>query len=204
MGGGGGKGGGKGGGGGVQIDPEMEDLIRRQADIAEEQYQLGLPLFQTGAQQGLETLQQGYTPAMLPAIKTSMEQTRSQGSQTLDNLRESATKMGLTGTALQEALAGGRSAVESQTGAVPANFTLPFLQQSIDPALSNVLQGIQGTGAAGQSASSISSPLGDPAAGAMSGAMSGAAMGSTIMPGWGTLIGAGAGAIMGGQSTGAK
>lgn len=197
MGGGGGKGGGKGGGGGAQISPEMEDLILRQSALADEQYELGFPLFERGTQQGLDTLTQGYTDALLPGIKTALEQTRSAGSQQMTSARENATRAGLTGTALTEQLARSGLGAESQAASVPGQFTLPLQQQTIDPVFGLMGQGIQGTGTAGQFGSGVASPMPNQTAGALGGAMSGAKMGSSIMPGWGTLIGAGAGALMG-------
>jgi len=57
-------------------------------------------------------------------------------------------------------------------------------------ALASAIQGVFAAYRAGQSA-------GSPGKGAMSGAAKGAAVGTGIMPGWGTLIGAGVGAVAG-------
>jgi hypothetical protein len=68
----------------------------------------------------------------------------------------------------------------------------PYQQLGI---LQNALSGAMGAGA--QGVTSTSGGKGSTLGSVGGGAMSGAAMGSAIMPGWGTAIGAGAGGLMG-------
>lgn len=169
-------GGGKGGSAG-EIPPEIQQASEVLQGIGEEQYQLGLPLIQQGANQALELLRTGNVAALEPAIKTATEQGRSTQSMALRDLMEQATRRGLTGTALQERMARGRVDAESAVADIPSQFTMPFLQQVAGPAFNLTGQGIQGIGQAGQLAGMAAGPAG-PQSGGLVGGLGGAASGA--------------------------
>lgn len=194
-------------GGGVDIPDEVERAAQQLLDIGIEQFELGVPLLELGAEQGQDVLAGG-VGGFLPAIQNQLQEARVAQSQGLVQAREDLTRAGITGTELQNQLAQARFAAESEVGQVPAAFTLPLLEAATSEAFRLPAEGIQGiassaTGAAsaalpGQQPGGIAGGLG----GAASGALTGAQVGS-IFPGPGTLIGAGIGAL-GGGAKGAK
>lgn len=195
-------GGGKGGGGG-EIPYEIENAAERLRFIGEQQYNLGLPLLQTGAGQLEELLTTGTVGALQPAIGSTVEQARSGASNQLTQLRENLTRQGVTGTALQEAMAQGRAGAASEIGGIPAQFTMPTLTQIAGPLGNLTAQGVGAVGQAGQiggMAAGPASPAGGGARGALGGAMSGAASGAmigSVVPVIGTTAGAIGGGVMG-------
>ena len=196
----GGKSGGGGKGGDAEIPQEVIDAAIQMQDIGEEKYKLGLPLFETGSQQALDLFQTGSTDALKPAIASTVESTRSAQSQGMTDVRENATKAGLTGTSLQEALAGSRAGAESAVASVPSQFTLPFLNQAAGPAFNLMQEGMQGTQQAGALGASFlgTGQGGKSGGGMMAGAASGASAGMMFGP-YGALIGAGVGALSASQ-----
>lgn len=191
-------GGGKGGGGG-EIPEEIKQTAQKLRDIGVEQFDMGIPLLQTGGENALSMLRTGNVAALEPAIRTAVEQTRSMQSQGLTQLNEQIARQGLTGTAAQEALARGRLGAENAVAQIPSQFTLPFLQQMAGPAFALPEQGMQGIAQAGQIGGVAAGPsapgrsMGAALSGAGMGALQGAAMGS-VVPGLGTA----AGAVIGG------
>ena len=187
-------GGGKGGGGG-EIPKEIQDTAKILRDMGVQQFDLGLPLIQQGAQQGQELLSTGKVGAMMPAVQSAVEGARSSQSQGMQNVFEQATQQGLTGTALQEALSKSRIGAESAVANVAPSFFAPFLQQIGGPAMGLTEQGLSGIGQAGQLGGVSAGPARQSggAAGALGGAASGAMSGAALGP-----MGMAAGAVLGG------
>lgn len=186
-------GGGKSSGG--EIPPEIEGTAKILRDIGVEQFDLGLPLQKLGSQQGMDMLKTGQVGALMPAIRTGTEDMRATQSAQLQRGMENVTLQGLTGTALQEALAGQRMGAEQQVAAVPSQFSLPFLQSIGGPAMNLTEQGLGAIGQAGQIGGVSAGPARQSggAAGALGGAASGAMMGAALGP-----VGMAAGAVLGG------
>lgn len=194
-------GGGKTGGG--EIPPEIQQAASQLRTIGEQQFALGIPQIRTGGEQAMELLQTGQLGALQPAIKQTVEQARSGATEQQRARREQLTRQGITGTALQEALAQGTASAESQIGAIPSQFTMPFLQQLAGPVASLPETGLQGIAQAGQLGGVSAGPVRQSggAAGALGGAASGAATGAmlgSVVPGIGTAVGAVGGGLLGG------
>ena len=163
-------------GGGAEIPQEVEDAARQLINIGEQQFQLGIPLFEEGARQGQDILAGG-TGALRPAILRELEAGRSTGSDALVDLRESLTQQGITGTELQERLAQGRQSVESQVSQIPLGFTAPTLQSTAQQSFALPQQGIQNI--AGALSGGASAAVGQPASGGALGALAGSAGSAT-------------------------
>lgn len=186
-------GGGKGGGGG-EIPKEIQATAQTLRDIGVKQFDLGMPLIETGAGQAQELLKTGNVGALGPAIRSAVEGTRSAQSAGLRNTMESATQQGLTGTALQEALAGARIGAESTVAGVPAQFLTPFLSQMAGPAFGLPEQGLGAIGQAGQIGGISAGPgRSGGGAGSVLGSAAGAAATGLAVGG---PVGAGVGALM--------
>lgn len=193
-------GGGK-GGGGASIPREVEQSAQQLLDIGEQQFDLGFPLLQAGAEQA-GTVLGGGVGTLEPAIRSQLEQARSAGSQSLTNLRENLTRQGLTGTALQEALANQAFATEAAIADVPNQFLRPTLEAVAGQSLGLVPQGLQGISAAGSAGASAAIPgrQSGGIAGALGGGASGALAGSQLaglIPGIGPIGGAIGGGLLG-------
>lgn len=198
-------GGGK-GGGGTQIAPEVEEASRQLQNIGQQQFELGIPLTELGAEQAAELLAGGQG-SLRPTILQALETGRSQGSQAITNAREQATLQGLTGTALQEQLAQNRVGVESEVAGIPASFQLPILQAAAQQAFQLPQQGIANisSGLSGGATAAFANPASGGAIGALSGAAGGALTGAQIgsmVPGVGNAAGAIGGALLGGAKGG--
>lgn len=197
-------GGGKGGGGGgATVPPEIEEAAQNLLNIGEEQLGIGLPPLRAGGQVATDVLTTGSSESLRPAILSAVEATRSRGSQEIQQLEESLTRRGVTGTQFQEATAPARVALADEVAGIPSSFTLPIFQQATGGALEQTgagLQSLQAGLSAGASGAVPGRQKGGVAgglAGAASGAASGAQIGS-VFPGYGTAIGAVAGGLLGG------
>lgn len=197
-------GGGK--GGGAEIPKEIEGTAKILRDIGVEQFDLGLPLTQAGGKYGEELLKTGQVGAMMPAVQTAVEASRSSQSQGMQNTMEQATLQGLTGTALQERLAQSRMGAESTVAGVAPSFFAPFLQQVGGPAFNLPGQGLGAIGHAGQIGGVSAGPQGPSAGksiGSTLGSVVGGVAGTFIAPGIGTALGAQLGGMAGGGIGGA-
>lgn len=168
-------GGGK-GGGGAEIPQEVEDAARQLIDIGEQQFELGLPLFQEGGRQGLDILQGG-AGALRPAILRGLEAGRASGSEALVDLRENLTRQGITGTELQTQLAEARQGIESQVSQIPSRFLFPTLEATASESLRLPQTGIQNISSGLSGGASAAIP--QPGSGGVLGALSGAAGSAT-------------------------
>lgn len=198
-------GGGKGGGAG-EIPKEIEGAAKTLRDIGVEQFDLGFPLIQTGAGQAQELLTTGNVKALEPAIRQTVEGARSNESMGMQQLMESLTQQGVTGTALQQALASGRMGAEQRVANVAPQFTAPFLQGVIGPGLNLPEQGLGAIGQAGQIAGMAAGPQRPSqgkSIGSTIGSVVGGVAGSFIAPGVGTMLGAQLGGMAGGGIGGA-
>lgn len=189
-------GGGKSKGG--EIPKEVEATAKILRDIGVEQFDLGFPLIQTGASQAQELLKTGNVKALEPAIRQTVEGARSNESTGMQQLMEQLTQQGVTGTALQQALASGRMGAEQRVAQIPSQFTQPFLQQVGGPAFNLTEQGLASIGQAGQLGGMAAGPVRQSggAGGALGGAASGAMAGAALGP-WGMAAGAVLGGVMG-------
>ena len=196
-------GGGKGGGAG-KIPKEIEDTAQILRDIGVEQFDLGFPLIETGAGQAQELLTTGNVKALEPAIRQTVEGARSNESMGMQQLMEQLTQQGVTGTALQQALASGRMGAEQRVANVAPQFTAPFLSKMGGAAFGLPEAGLQGIGQAGQIAGMAAGPArgggGGKSVGQVLGSVAGAAAGSFIAPGVGTMLGAQLGGTLGGAA----
>ena len=201
-------GGGKGGGGGATVPEEARRAAETLQNIGREQLDLGIPLLEQGGQDALNVLEGGIPESLRPAILNALEQGRSQASAGLVSAREAATRQGLTGTALQDALAGQRQAAETQVAGIPSAFLDPVLQGATGQVFGLPSAGLQSLGSAASAGANAAIPgrqsggLAGGLGGAASGAATGAQIGS-IFPGYGTAIGAVIGGL-GGAAKGAQ
>lgn len=182
------------GGGGASVPKEIEDAAREIIGIGEEQLAIGLPLIQAGGNVAEEVLRTGTSPALRPAILSSLEATRRRGSEEIQGLEEALTRRGVTGTQFQEAVAPARAALATQTAQIPSSFGIPIFEQATSGALGqtgNALASLQ-AGATGGAAGAVPGRQSGGITGALGGGLSGAATGALI-PGLGP-----AGAIVGG------
>lgn len=191
-------------GGGVEVPQEVEDASIQLGDIGREQFDLGLPLLQQGGEQA-STVLGGGLGSLRPSVLQGLETGRSQGSQALTDVRESATLGGITGTALQDQLANTRLDVESQVAQIPSQFQFPTLDAAAQQSFSLPQQGIQNiaTSLSGGASGAFAQPTSGGAVGGLAGAAGGALTGAqigSVFPGYGTAIGA----VVGGLAGGAK
>lgn len=186
-------GGGK-GGGGASVPQEIEDAARVLQDIGRQQFELGLPFAQQGIADA-QTILRGDVPASLrPAILQTLEQGRRSASDQVQQLEKTAAQTGLTGTALQEAIAGQTLAGEQTVAAIPSQFLNPVLQDVTGQLFGQTQAGLQSLGSAATAGASAAIP-GRQAGGllgALGGGASGALAGSAFGP-----FGAAAGGILG-------
>ena len=195
-------------GGSASIPREVEEAARTLQGIGREQLDLSLPILERGGADAL-TILQGGTPASLrPAILSALESGRADASRGLTATRENLTRQGITGTALQEALAGAELGAAQGVAGIPSQFTQPVLQAGASQVLGLPAQGLQSLGSAASAGANAAIPgrqsggaLGG-LGGAAGGAASGALLGS-VVPGIGTAVGAVGGGLLGGAK-GAK
>ena len=188
---------------GATIPAEIEEAAGIFQDIGRQQLDIGNPFLATGTADASTILAGGIPESLRPAVLTNLEAGRAAASEALTTNREQATLAGLTGSALEENLAGSRLAAEQQVGAIPSQFTLPVLQGGASQIFGLPEAGLQsliGAATAGASGAIPGRQAGGAAgglAGAAGGALAGAQLGS-IFPGYGTAIGAIAGGLLGG------
>lgn len=187
-------------GGGASIPQELEDSARQLLDIGREQFDLGLPILQQGAAQGLDILGGG-VGAFGPAIRSQLELARSNASAQNQQLREQLTTQGITGTALQEALAQNQLKTNATVADVPNQFLRPTLEAAAGQTLGLVpqsLQSIQSAASAG-AAGAVPGRQSGGVAGALGGGASGALAGGLVAGPIGAAIGGLGGAAKGGK-----
>lgn len=194
-------GGGKGGkgGSGASIPQEIQDAAQGLLDIGEEQLAIGLPLIEKGGATAEEVLRTGSTPALSPAIRSSLESTRRRGTEEIEQLQESLTRRGISGTQFQEAVAPAREKLANETAAIPSSFTLPILEQATGGAFGqteNAISSLQ-AGATGGAAGAVPGRQSGGVTGALGGGLSGAAAGAQIGGPYGAIAGGVLGAAKG-------
>lgn len=184
------------------IPEEIEEAAGKLLAIGEEKFDLGFPLMEMGADNANDILAGG-VGNYGPVIQNQLETARSTQSEGLVDTREDLVRAGITGTEFNTQMTDARLGAEQEVAGVPNEFLRPTLEQAGQTAFGLVpegLSGIQGAASAGAAGAQPGYQAGGwqgALGGAASGAIAGAQIGS-LWPGYGTLIGAGVGAIGGG------
>lgn len=193
-------GGGK-GGGGPKIPREILDVTQAGEQMGQQQFDLGMPFMQQGGRDAQMLLSGGIPTSMRPAMNLATEAARKQGGMGVTATREAAQRQGLTGTSLQEALAGATLKAEMGAAAAPGQFGMDALQQTIGAVGKSPEQGINAINQA-LSAAARGVQQGQPgqggAKGSSIGSIIGGIAGTAIMPGVGTMLGSALGGAAGG------
>ena len=193
-------GGGK-GGGGASVPREVEEAARVLQDIGRQQFELGLPFIEQGIDDA-RTILGGDIPASLqPAIRQALEEGRVAASDEFRAAEANAARSGITGTALQDSLAGTRAAGESAVAAIPDAFLNPVLQEATGQLFGQTQQGIASLGAAASAGANAAIPGFQ--SGGLLGGLGGAASGALTGAQFAGPFGAIGGALLGGAK-GAK
>lgn len=114
------------------------------ADISRQQYEQTRPLLEDATNQFMNLLQTGSMGAYLPVISRGIESSRIAGSRTLQQMGETMTRQGITGSERARMETQAAQQMNFDIAGIPLHLIMPLLQSLFTSVLGRGQQGMQG------------------------------------------------------------